>query len=317
MTRNATLEGVDGSLWDLTAGPLLFAGRRLQVYGMVPVQLTERSAALIPGSRVDYVRHGARDIVIPVVIVGDEPDDVEETLADLARAIDPVQGEVRVTHYRDDGTQRWLTGRYVAGLEMLGLELCTSREVTAALAIRAYHPYWRTYATPITVEPPPATFGGGTTDTNAADVGVNDPIPVNGYVTDIEFSAADIPFNALVPFSGGASSTVLTTVTNPGDVDAWPVFTIVGPATAIEATNATTGKTWSLETLATGAQLIIDTTPGQRAVTVNGANAYGRLADGSSLWALPPGDSQVIIRFAGTGPNSTFQLAFEERYLTC
>ena len=321
MSRTVTLTGVDGSIWDLSTGPIVFAGANLGLYGTVPVQIAERAAPLIPGSFVTSVRHSSRDLVLPLTIIGDDPVDVEEALNGLALALDPMVGSVSILVVRPDGTQRTISGRYIAGLDGLELAYCDTRELKVAVAIRCHEePYWTDPAgETIAVIPPAPVFTSGTTATDDADTATDEAIPVDGFSVGIEFDDPAYGFSAVLPFSGDAGGVVITTIDNQGDVDAWPVFTINGPGAVVQATNITTGKFWAWDgALDANKVLTVDTRPGRRAVEIQGQNRFGGLADGSELFPFIPGPQTVAFRFDGTDALvSTFQASWLERYLTC
>jgi hypothetical protein len=134
--------------------------------------------------------------------------------------------------------------------------------------------------------------------------------------------ATGAPF--LAPFMTVSSAHVLgaTTVTNPGDVAAWPLWTITGPAAGLTATLDATGEQFIL-------------TPGDTAHgnLLAGETATIRTDDppqvrgpsreiwtpalnwpGAQLWALPKGESAVTFAVAGAGPGTQIDLSFHARY---
>lgn len=138
-----------------------------------------------------------------------------------------------------------------------------------------------------------------------------DPVPetiTRSYVPGTDF------FN---PFPMVSDSLVLgdTTVNNPGDVTAWPEWTITGPMTAMSATNVTTGQQFTLTyPLMAGEQITITTLQptvrgpsGQNlAGSLNWPNAY--------LWPLMPGDNSLILNVSGGLSGTVVQLDFHARY---
>ncbi len=74
----------------------------------------------------------------------------------------------------------------------------------------------------------------------------------DGYWRDVqpivEKRAYALATNFFSPFLTITGSNVLgdTVINNPGDVTAWPKWTIVGPATQLAATNVTTGQSFTL-----------------------------------------------------------------------
>jgi hypothetical protein len=121
----------------------------------------------------------------------------------------------------------------------------------------------------------------------------------------------------LDPFPTVSASLSLgeATLNNAGDVDAWPEWTITGPATAVTVTNVTTGYEWTLTwPLAAGEQIVVTTLRptvrgpvGQNLVSaLNWPTAY--------LWSLTPGDNAVILNVSGGGEGTSVALTFYPRY---
>jgi hypothetical protein len=104
-------------------------------------------------------------------------------------------------------------------------------------------------------------------------------------------------------------------IDNPGDVDAWPTWTLTGPMTALAATNVTTGYSFSLTYgLSAGEQITITTDrptvrgpAGQNLVTaLNWPSAY--------LWSLTPDVNDVIFNVSGGDVGTQVELTFHPRY---
>lgn len=106
-----------------------------------------------------------------------------------------------------------------------------------------------------------------------------------------------------------------TQITNPGDVVAWPTWTITGPMTGMTASNITTGFEFSLTYgLLAGEQITITTDrPAVRGPS--GQNLAASMNWPSSyLWALDPGDNSVILNVSGAAAGTTAALEFHARY---
>lgn len=104
-------------------------------------------------------------------------------------------------------------------------------------------------------------------------------------------------------------------LTNPGDVTAWPTWTLTGPLTAVSATNMTTGYTWTLTYTVNAGETVVITTDqpavrgpaGQNLVSsLNWPDAY--------LWWMEPGDNDVIVNVLGGAAGTTAVLEFHARY---
>lgn len=114
-----------------------------------------------------------------------------------------------------------------------------------------------------------------------------------------------------------ASSDVFadTTIDNTGDVEAWPVWIITGPATSIVLRNLTTGKLLTIAVpLSAGETVTVDTTRGVKTILTNtGFNAFG-LATGN-LWPLAEGSNSVRLEMSGATAASTISLRWRRRWM--
>ncbi|WP_432136837.1 phage tail protein [Streptomyces sp. bgisy154] len=129
----------------------------------------------------------------------------------------------------------------------------------------------------------------------------------------------------LVPYPTVSSSQVLgaTTVTNPGDVDVWPEWTITGPASLITFTREDTGDSFVLDptavghgNLLAGEQVTVRTDPPQVRYQ-DGSNWIGALNwPSATLWSLPPGSTDVTFQLDGAGAGSAVDLTFYPKYET-
>src|SRR5690606_24189719 len=99
---------------------------------------------------------------------------------------------------------------------------------------------------------------------------------------------------------------------NDGDVEAWPVWTITGPATSIELENVTTGKKIELSsTLSAGQKRIITTKPGISTVLdENGDNKWSELSDTSALWALEPGLNELVLTVGNSDADTVVEMTY-------
>lgn len=115
-------------------------------------------------------------------------------------------------------------------------------------------------------------------------------------------------------------------ITNPGDFDAFPIYTIGGPASNIDVFNLTTGKHTALVsngglTLTAGGFVIIDTRPATERTTLpiidqDGTSQYSKLTQGTSTtenW-LQPGANQVRVSANGTSASTTIAVSYLPRY---
>jgi hypothetical protein len=143
----------------------------------------------------------------------------------------------------------------------------------------------------------------------------------DGYWTDVSSiteTRSYIPgSDFLNPFPTISDSLALgeTSINNPGDVDAWPYWTVTGPMSALTGTNVTTGHEFVLTYgLNAGEQLTIATDrPMVRGPAGQNLAAYLNWP-AAYLWSLMPGDNDVIFNLSGGAAGSQIQLSFRPRY---
>lgn len=240
-----------------------------------------------PGARLRTVLHGVREFTLPFWLSGSSETDLRSQLRTLVARMDPVRGDGRIRVTAPGGDQREITCRVSGGLELAEHLGESSGPATQKVvgSFRAYDPYW--YATSDTVLT-------GTTGTIATFFPI---FPVRLNSSEVFASA---------------------TVTNPGDVDCWPVWVITGPGSAITLRNLTTGKLakFSTTTLAAREYITVDTRPGVKTVTKqDGSNLFSDLSTDSALWSMPRGSNSVQVEMGGATAASSVQLRFRPRYL--
>lgn len=253
-----------------------------------PFSFVEDDVAQQAGAQLRTVRVRPRDVTVPVYISDVTELGLRTMLRGLALALAPTsgQGKLRVTSV--DGTQRELRCRYADGLtgnRTKGASGAVYRLL--ALVFRAHDPYL--YDAVTTSQ----TYTTGT------------PSPF--------LSSTFLPMQL-------ASDVILgtQTVVNGGDVEAWPRWTVRGPASSVTLSNTTTGATLTVSTsLLDGQSLVIDTTPLVKTVRRDdGSNLYGSLTTSSSLWSLARGNNVITVTLPGATTSSFVTLSYERRWLT-
>jgi hypothetical protein len=248
---------------------------------MPPVSLHTIRVPQAQGGRFRYARHGERLATIPVVLPG--PQVARDELRRWAKALDPVKGEGTLTVVQGAHAGRQLVCAYESGLESYSEEYGSLG--LATFAFRAADPYWQDAAEQSLV----STLGSST--------------------------ATWFPFLPLV--LGPSDIFASTTITNGGDVDAWPVITTIGPGTDLTVTNQTTGLFWKFTgAMTAGSTLVVDHRPGHKSVRLDGFNAFGRLSDDSVLWPLVPGPNRISIGFASATAGSKVTFTWRNRWLS-
>lgn len=260
----------------------------VQGRGMPPPVYETELVPEQPGERLRAVRHGAREFVLRLWIEGASEAAMWTAVRDTIARMDPTRGDGKIRVTTVVGDQREIICRVQSGLELSErLNDTSGPEVQrAAVAFRASDPYWYDLS--------------DTTETYSLNPSSATWFPI-------------FPLRL-------ASSEVFTdaTVTNTGDVETWPVWTITGPGSGIILRNLTTGKFLSLGALAlsSGQVVTIDTRPGRKTITLNDStNLFGYRTADSSLWPLARGANVIRIEMASATAASSVQLARKHRYL--
>jgi hypothetical protein len=165
-----------------------------------------------------------------------------------------------------------------------------------------------------------ASKSGLTWSTFALTFTAQDPLWADSDSIDLRFgssSAAGVP---PMPPIQLAPPTLLgdNAVTNSGDADAYPIWTITGPGQPT-LTNNTTGRSFGLDvSLGVGEVVTVDTRPTmQSAVDGTNADRWGDLVKSSprDLWPLIPGENDLSLTMAGSGAGSKIVLSYTRRWL--
>lgn len=255
-----------------------------------PIAMEEEGVPGQPGTLLRSVRHLPRDFSLPLWITAASEAALRTALRELIATMDPIRGAGTVRVTGPGGDQREIVCHYRGGLEMSERLGNTSGPLLqrGIATFRAHDPYWQ-----------------DTTDTSAGPW---------------EIGTAPGSFFPFFPLRLSSSEIFAAdTVINLGDVDAWPVWTITGPGSAISLYNVTTGKLLTLNaTITAGSSVVIDTRPGHKTVTrSDGVNLYSSLSSVSNLWPLQPGANQIQIEMGGAAADvSSVSLLRRHRYLT-
>lgn len=288
-TIRATWTAPDGSVWDLSNTDPDFGWltpNAIGGWGANPVEIVADPDAR-GGERVRHIRSLPRRLTWPLHIHGEQAGLVTHMLF-VQRWWALMEAFTMTTHWRKpgvlrvarpDGSAREVEAFYEAGFEGEPGE----GWVSANPVLTLYCPdgYWRD-VTPVR-EP--------------REYPASRPY-LNPYPT----VSSDRVFGA-------------TTIVNPGQVDAWPVWTVTGPATQLVAANNTLGEQFTLTyTLAAGQQLTMAT----RTLRVRGP-AGQNLVDAlnwpwAQVWPLRPRANDINYQVSGSEPGTSIVLEYYPRY---
>lgn len=241
-----------------------------------------------PGGRLRRADHDVRDFVLPLSVAAVSESNLRTLLRDLMYRMDPTRGQGKIRVTSPVGDQREITCLYAAGLEGDEKEDVTGPQFQAfPLAFTAYDPYWY--------------------DVSA--------------ISETFTTSAVAVFFPIFPLRLTASQLVVDdSVTNNGDVDAWPVWTITGPGSSIKLVNLTTGQYIYFPDVALGNDetIVIDTRPNIKSVLLgDGTNMYPELDPASFLWSLRKGANAIRLEMTGANyATSSLTISFYQRYLS-
>lgn len=290
----ATWYAPDGGMWPLTSPDLgwLTQSEGVSGLGAAAIEITV-DARPRGGGRVRHIQPGTRTIVWPLYVHGDTHTEFVERWRAVTSAFTQTSrlGPGQLEIARPDGSARRVDAYYQAGIDGSGKQGYGITSDFFVLSLLCEDPYWR------------------------------DAVPQRVHR---EF-AAGVDF--LAPYPSVSSSQVLgeTTLTNPGDVDAWPSWLITGPAAVLTATRLDTGDAFTLNpsapdvghgSLAAGEYVTVETDP-PRVRYMDGSNWSGAIGwPGAVLWPIPHGDTAVSFDLAGAAAGSSVDLTFYPRYET-
>lgn len=115
-------------------------------------------------------------------------------------------------------------------------------------------------------------------------------------------------------YSIASGGTGFATVTQVGNYETWPVFTITGACSSPIITNVTTGQTLTFPTLTMTAADTLTVNSDLRTVLLNGGAARNLLGNTSSWWSLLPNVASTFTLSAAAGtPSAT--ITFRDAYI--
>lgn len=269
--------GWDGSVFDMgdKAGGVVFAdGGASGLAEEPPFEHYRTVSPALSGSRYRGSHTAERPVDANVLIWSDE-DSAAWRAVDSAFAKGICRPDKTVTweHTTPEGEVRYLVMRF------------ESRELTSRERDDPHRLGWSQYNIQFTAESP---YWQGEevlrswTSTAAEEVPFFDP----GGSPDYHISSA-------------AGTVAEADIPNPGDVDAWPIWTFIGPLTDLSI--EFNGGSLGVPDVAAGQTLVINTDPRVATATRNGADVMG-LVDPWDPRPIPDGgQAPVGIEMTGTG----------------
>lgn len=280
-----TWHAPDGTVWQLNPpGPNLGTLDAVSGLGIAPVEITADPDP-IGGTRVRHVQAQARLITWPMRIRGQTHMQFLTRWREYAYAFAQTRrlgpGTLRLT--RPDGTSREIDAYYESGWEVEPGQGWL--EDTPVIGLYCPDPFWR-----------------GTEEVSAR----------------FAYSSG-VPRPYLARYITVASGSILGVIApvNPGNVEAWPTWTLEGPADEFTALNVTTGESFTLTySLGIGETVVIVTRPN----TITGPLDANLINDldwpSAELFRLEPGINNIDLQVLGSGATTAVTMSFPPRYET-
>lgn len=241
------------------------------------------------GQRLRFVRHDVHEFAMKFWLYEASEELLRTTLRNTIYKMDPTRGIGRLRIVAPGGDSREIFCRVSSGLglsEVLGEDSAFYAQRISATFL-AHDPYWYS---------------------------VGDTAIV--YTGDTEVST----FFPFFPLRLSASSVFVndSSISNPGDLEAWPVWTVEGPGSNIVFTNITTSESLTLNTVVSSGQSVtIDTRPGAKTVLDDGGNSlFPLMTATSTLFSLARGDNHIQVAMDSTSATSAIRLAFRPRFFS-
>ncbi|MFI1796354.1 phage tail domain-containing protein [Streptomyces sp. NPDC020379] len=260
---------------------------------MPPVELHADASPNLDGAIFRSARVAQREVMIPVFLYGIDRRTLLGLKRKLVSALNPKNGYCVLTFIEADSRPRYLYCRYKGGFEGdEGEDRAGFRWARYGLQFTAHDPWF--YSDRVQVAE--WKFGAGQ-----------------------PFLSAGGSFLPLHLERGLVSTTDLS-VTNPGDVDAWPIWELRGPVRGFRFARAGS----SFEILASGSDVVpagrtltVDTRPGYKSLKDDqGVNYWPLIGPNPALWPIPAGQSKISVEMIPGGGDASLRLTFQPRYET-
>lgn len=225
-------------------------------------------------------RRGVREIDLPLVVLGSDRGDVESKLRRIARALNDRYGTPFLVANYSDGSSYTIEIHYRGGAETVFGSDAGETFARWAITLSCPDPFWTS------VQSVQFSLGYSTTTRGL--------LP---RLDQLQVSASGILGTFVVE--------------NPGDVDAYPVWTLDGTSTGTTIQLNGVGFSYT-ESMTSSSKTIINT---RQATVVNasGVNRYAYLGTAPKLFALPPGTSTISVTVTGADTSTKISGYFNPR----
>lgn len=256
-------------------------------FGVSPTSVTIIEGAG-GGGRWRNSRRGPREMIMPIYIFGIDRQEIEDRMRRLTRLFnDTYSTPSLIAEYPDNNTSFSTDFHYAGGADpQYGQDTNGRTYAKLVLALRAPDPYW-TARDALSYSLRAANAGRGLIKTG------------NGGLTRLQISSSQ------------AIGTI--SLSNSGDVDAFPTWSIKGPGDSFTATRNIDGAFFSYTSPILIADVITINTKNKTVIDQSGANRYTSLATAPKLFSIPAGDSTISVAMGNATADTVISMFFLPR----
>jgi hypothetical protein len=228
-----------------------------------------------------HSKRGVRQLDLPVTVIGTDRGDVESKLRRLNKVLQDAQGATKISATYSDGPVLQLSAHYVSGAEGSRGENGGMTWQRILLSFQAPNPFWQS------------------------------SVSESFTITSGNTGRGLLPNLAKLLVSSSQTLGVIS-VTNDGDVAAYPVWTVRGPISGLSISDGSLSFGFD-DSVATGETIVINTETGV-VVDDTGTNRYGILSTAPKLFKLNPGNSSLSVIGTDSTPETQVVLTYSPRY---
>jgi hypothetical protein len=248
----------------------------------------------LDGTMFRGARAAGREILLPVYVYGIDRKTLRDFKRKLANALNPKLGYCVLTFVESNGIPRRIQCYYAGGME--------GNESVDTSGFR-----WVSYGIQLSATDP--WFYGDTQVAASWSFGASQPFLGNPFLP--------------IKLGTGTQSNGTLTVSNPGDIEVWPIWTITGPVKSFNFTGPD-GTSWGIpaqpggvDAIRNGRTLTVDCRPGYKTLMDDqGTNYFSLMSPSPSLWSVPPGTSTAQASLVSGSGTPTVTMTLLPRYAT-
>ena len=257
----------------------IWLGKNSGFYGSPSVMFSSQNSLFTSGEILTPLSHRPKDIVVPIKIRVEDPEDLHFVRADLLRNIDPLfasqAGEcVYITHTSTRGGSKFIPVKLISGQTSTIVLHKEERILQLLLVFKSEWPYWS--GTAISRDVVNADIEAGTTFT--------------------ETIIGDVPVYPTWLINGGLDDLIITNE-DTGEFFNFPDDTVFASSNLVTTIRTTPGR-----------QSVVQFNSGD-------VNVFTEMTYDSKLWAFQPGDNDWKAETTNGNSTSRVKLRMFNQYL--